>query len=225
MAIGERRRTIFITGATGYLGQALVPELLSRGHFVRALIRSGSARKLPPGCAVVIGDALDGESFAGQVAPSDTLVHLVGVSHPAPWKAAEFERVDLASVRASIAAARAGGVSHVVYLSVAQPAPVMRSYQAARAEAERLIGVSGIAATFVRPWYVLGPGHRWPYALVPLYAALEAFPPTRQGARRLGLVRRPEMTAALVWAVEHPPSGVRLMPVEAIRTPTLLAVA
>ena len=38
-----------------------------------------------------------------------------------------------------------------------------------------------MTATIVRPWYVLGPGHRWPLALVPLYRLAERFPSSRKG--------------------------------------------
>ena len=209
--------SIFVTGGTGYLGTRLIPALLARDHRVTALARRGSERKLPAGCAVVEGNALDASSFADEVAPADTLVHLVGTSHPAPWKAEQFRRVDLASVRASIEAARTAGVRHFVYLSVAQPAPAMRAYVAVRAECEALIAGAGLAATFLRPWYVLGPGHRWPYALVPFYALLERLPATRETARRLGLVKLRQMIAALVWAVENPPAERRVMDVPAIR--------
>jgi hypothetical protein len=69
----------------------------------------------------------------------------------------------------------------------------------------------------LRPWYVLGPGHRWPYILLPLYAVLRWLPQTREGARRLGLVTRNEMVRALVHAVEHPAAGVRVVEVPEIR--------
>ena len=41
---------------------------------------------------------------------------------------------------------------------------------------ERLIRESRIPATFVRPWYVLGPGHRWPMLLKPMYALASMVP-------------------------------------------------
>jgi nucleoside-diphosphate-sugar epimerase len=72
-------------------------------------------------------------------------------------------------------------------------------------------------ATFVRPWYVLGPGHWWPYALVPFYKFAELLPPTRGGARRLGLITISQMLKALVWAVENPANDVRIIDVPRIR--------
>jgi hypothetical protein len=72
-------------------------------------------------------------------------------------------------------------------------------------------------ATFVRPWYVLGPGHWWPYALMPFYWVAELLPPTRESARRLGLITISQMLTALVWAIENPSDGVRILDVPAIR--------
>jgi uncharacterized protein YbjT (DUF2867 family) len=210
-------RNVFITGGTGYVGRALMPRLLERGHEVRALVRLGSENGLPRGCEPVIGNALDASSFAEQVQPSDTFVQLVGVPHPSPAKAAEFQSIDLASARASVSAAAGAGVKHFVYVSVAQPSPVMKAYQAARAEGEKMIRESGLAATILRPWYVLGPGHRWPYALVPMYWLFGRIPATRETAQRLGLVTLEEMVAALVGSVESPADGIRILDVPSIR--------
>ena len=80
-----------------------------------------------------------------------------------------------------------------------------------------LIRESGLPATILRPWYVLGPGHRWPVLLTPLYALAEVLPPTREGARRLGLVTLDQMLAALVAAVEAPADGWRSVDVPQIR--------
>jgi hypothetical protein len=72
-------------------------------------------------------------------------------------------------------------------------------------------------ATFLRLWYVLGPGHRWPYLLVPAYFVFERLPGTRDAARRIGLVTLPQMVAAIVRAIESPPVGVRIVEVPEIR--------
>jgi uncharacterized protein YbjT (DUF2867 family) len=212
------RRRVFITGSTGYLGRALIPRLLARGHEVRALVRRGSEGKLPRGCEAVSGDPLDESSFAASVSPSETFVQLVGVPHPSPAKARQFREIDLVSGRASVSAARAAKVRHFVYVSVAQPAPVMKAYQAVRAEVESLLQESGMSATVLRPWYVLGPGHRWPSLLKPFYYLCERLPSTRETALRLGFVTHAQMIAALVRAVEEPAADFRIVTVPEIRT-------
>jgi uncharacterized protein YbjT (DUF2867 family) len=210
-------RNVFLTGGTGYMGSRLIPLLLARGHKIRALTRKGSESKLPAGCEIVIGNALEKDSFAAQVQPSDTFVQLVGVAHPSPSKGEQFRAIDLVSIRASVAAAAEVGIQHFIYVSVAQPAPMMKDYLAVRAEGESLLRATGMNATILRPWYVLGPGHHWPYALMPTYWICELLPPTRASARRLGLVTLNQMLSALVQAVETPTSGIRTIEVPEIR--------
>ena len=208
---------VFVAGGTGYLGRHLLPLLVVRGHRVRALARRGSESRVSAGCAVVVGDPFDRRTFADRVVGCDTFVQLVGVPHPSPRKAQQFLDIDLRSARESIAAAAGRPAIHFVYVSVAQPAPVMRAYQEARRQAEQALATSGLTRTIVRPWYVLGPGHRWPYALLPIYAVLERLPPTRDSARRLGLVTVRQMVATLVNAIENPPARERLIEVPEIR--------
>jgi uncharacterized protein YbjT (DUF2867 family) len=210
-------REVFVTGASGYIGRSLLAKLHERGHAVRALVRRGSERKLPGGPLPIYGDALDAASYQDAVAPADTFVHLVGTPHPSPAKARQFRDVDLVSIRAAVPAALHGRVRHFVYLSVAHPAPVMAAYIEVRKTGEALVAGSGMAATFVRPWYVLGPGHRWPIALMPAYRLMEMIPATREAATRLGLVTLDQLVSALVHAVEHPPPDVRVLNVADIR--------
>jgi uncharacterized protein YbjT (DUF2867 family) len=213
--------SVFVTGATGYIGRRLVPVLLNRGHRVRALVRAGSESKTPSGCQVVVGNPFDPASIASRLDAGDALVQLVGVPHPSPAKAQQFLDIDLRSALASIDAARSVGVSHFVYVSVAQPAPIMRAYQEARAQAESTLATSGLPHTIIRPWYVLGPGHRWPYLLLPMYWLFERMPSTREGAQRLGLVTLRQMIDALVHAVEHPAAESRVVDVPQIRAARL----
>jgi uncharacterized protein YbjT (DUF2867 family) len=209
---------VFITGGTGYLGRPLLERLIERGHDVRALVRPGSENKLPSGCTAIPGNALDAGSYASSISPADTFVQLVGVAHPSPAKAREFRAIDFVAASGAIRAAKEAGIRHFVYLSVAHPAPMMKAYIEVRMECEKLLTESGMNATILRPWYVLGPGHWWPYALLPMYKICELIPSTREGARRLGLVTHPQMVTALVRAVETPPVGRRIVEVPEIRS-------
>jgi uncharacterized protein YbjT (DUF2867 family) len=211
------RHSIFVAGGSGYIGRPLIGQLVARGHSVRALVRPGSEQKLPQGCESIVGNALDALSYQEQIAPCDTFLQLVGVAHPSPAKSAEFLAVDRASGLGSAAAAQHAGIQHFIYLSVAQPAPMMKSYLAVRAECEQALLASGMNVTLVRPWYVLGPGHRWPYALLPMYWLCEHIPSTREGALRLGLVTLEQMVRTLVSAVENPSVGARFIEVPEIR--------
>ncbi|MGH8670536.1 MAG: SDR family oxidoreductase [Burkholderiales bacterium] len=206
-----------MAGATGYMGGRLIPELVTRGHAVRALVRPGSEHKLSEGCTPVSGNALDSASYAPKVLPADTFVHLVGTPRPAPWKADRFLFVDLISLRAAITAAQSAAIRHFVYVSVAHPTPLMHAYIRVRVECEASLRASGLNATLLRPWYVIGPRHRWPLLLLPGYWLCERLPATRDAAMRLGLVTLDQMTQALLWAIEHPPQGIHVLDVPTIR--------
>ena len=199
------------------MGLELIGELMQRNAEVCALVRPGSERKLPSQCEFAVGNALDPAAYARNLRADDTVVHLVGVSHPSPWKGEEFQKVDVASVRAVVPTASAVGVKHFVYVSVAHPAPMMKAYIAARMACEEMIRGAGLNATILRPWYVLGPGHRWPYLLIPFYKLFENLPSKRESALRLVLVTRRQMVNSLVKAVENPATGIRIIEVPGIR--------
>jgi len=142
---------------------------------------------------------------------------LVGTPKPNPRKAQQFREIDLKSGLAAVAAARQAGIPHLVYVSVAHPAPLMHAYIEPRVEVEEAIASSGLNATILRPWYVLGPGHRWPYLILPVYWIMGAIPSKRATAVRLGLVTLKQMIVALVEAVENPAQGIRIIEVPDIR--------
>lgn len=211
---------MLVTGGTGYLGRALLPALVDRGHRVRALVRPGSESKLPAGAEARLGQPLEAASVVAALDGIDTVVHLIGVPKPSPVKARLFREIDLVSIQATVSAIADVNEScrpHLVYVSVAQPAPIMRDYVAVRAEGEALIRSKGLDTTCVRPWYVLGPGHRWPCVLMPIYAVLRLLPSTRASAERLGFVTLPQITRTLVNAVENQARGMRIVDVPQIR--------
>jgi len=211
-------RKVFITGGSGYIGARLIQLLRKRGHSVTALVRDGSQHKLPAGCDALLGNALIGNSYADHVRGYDTFIHLVGVAHPGPAKARQFVDIDLKAAREAIRVAHEARIPHFIYVSVAHPAPVMKTYIQVRSACEAELSETGMNASVLRPWYVLGPGHRWPVLLEPLYRIAENLSATRDGALRLGLVRLDQMVNALASVTEDPASGMRVVEVPEIRS-------
>lgn len=182
-----------------------------------AIVRPGSESKASNGAITVVGDVLSRESIAAAIPRGAVVVHLIGTPRPSPAKAAQFESLDFPAARECIAAAETAGAKRFVYVSVAHPAPVMQAYVDVRVRVEQLLRESPLPCTVLRPWYVLGPGHRWPYLLIPVYWLLRALPSTRDGARRLGLVTIRQMIGALVAAVETSDDSSAALGVEEIR--------
>jgi uncharacterized protein YbjT (DUF2867 family) len=198
---------IFITGGTGYIGKRLIKALLKEGNYqVKALVRKQSAHKLPLGCEAIYGDALDATSYQDKIPDRAVFIHLVGVAHPSPRKKQEFREIDGVSVREAAIAAVQAHVRHFVYVSVSQyPSQLMKDYQLVRSMGEKLVKGSGIPCSFVRPWYVLGPGHWWPALFQPFYWLAYLLPPSREIARQQGLVTIDQMIATMVYAIRNAP--------------------
>ena len=211
-------KEVFITGATGYIGKRLTKQLLQRGHRVIALVREGSEHKVVNGAEIVIADPFDPGSFQSFVPGNAVFVQLLGVPHPSPKKAKQFREIDLRSVKASADAAATAGVSHFVYISVAMaPSKLMAAYQAVRQEGEAYCKSKNLSCTFIRPWYVLGPGHYWPILLLPLYGIAELVPSWRQKARAMALVTLGQVLRTLISAVEAEPVSLRIVDTRQIR--------
>jgi len=192
------KHPVFITGGTGYMGKRLVKILLNEGFEVTALVRGQSVDKLPAGGAPIIANPFDASTYVNSVPPGSIFIHLLGVSHPGPKKKTLFFSVDLASLKQSVIAAKQSGARHFIYVSVAQfPTKIMGDYQEARRQGEQAVIASGIPSTFIRPWYVVGPGHYWPLLFNPVFKLLEVIPRTSVQARSLALVSLKQMLRTL----------------------------
>ncbi len=164
---------IFITGGTGYIGKRLIKALVKEGDFeIKALVRKQSAHKLPPGCEPVLGDALDSRSYLDKIPERAIFIHLVGVPPPLPAKSRNSAKLMVYRYGRRLLPAVQAHVRHFIYMSVSQyPSSIMKDYQLVRFMGEKLVKGTGIPCSFVRPWYVLGPGSWWPVMLLPFLLA------------------------------------------------------
>jgi uncharacterized protein YbjT (DUF2867 family) len=210
--------SIFITGGTGYIGSRLVKKLLPKNYRVVALVRKGSENRIPQGVEVVVGNPFDERSFREHIPHGAIFIQLLGVPHPSPKKAALFKEIDLKSVKASANAAAYAGVSHFIYISVAMSRTnLMKAYQDVRKEGEEYCLSKDLNCTFIRPWYVLGPGHWWPVLLLPLYGISEIVPSLRRKARSKALVTIHQILRTLEKAVEQQPVHQSVLEIKNIR--------
>jgi nucleoside-diphosphate-sugar epimerase len=212
------RHPVFITGGKGYIGSRLIKKLLEKDYRVIALVRKGSEHKLPGGTEVVVGNPFDAKTFAEHIPEGAVFIQLLGVPHPSPKKAKLFKEVDLKSIKASADAAGYADVSHFIYVSVAMsPSGFMKAYQDVRREGEEYCLNKNLNCTFIRPWYVLGPGHWWPVLLLPLYGIAELIPSLRQKARTKAFVTINQMLRTLVNTVDEKPVAHSIIEIKDIR--------
>lgn len=145
---------IAITGATGFVGSAVLAAALDAGHQVRALTRRPQGPM--EGVTWVAGDLADTSALANLVAGADAVIHVAGLTNtPDP---AAFEAANVTGTANVIAAMKAGGAKRLVFVSsLASRMPALSAYGASKARAETLVEASALDWTIIRPPAVYGP--------------------------------------------------------------------
>ncbi|MGW1509664.1 SDR family oxidoreductase [Streptomyces sp. NPDC002394] len=150
-----------VTGATGYIGGRLVPELLDGGHRVRCLARHPDRLRDFPWVdrvEAVRGDVTDAASLRGALDGVDVAYYLVHSMS----STAEFEDKDRRAARVFAAEARSAGVRRIVYLGGLTPPGVpegeLSPHLRSRAEVGRILLGSGVPTTVLRAAVVIGSG-------------------------------------------------------------------
>ncbi len=150
--------SIFIAGATGFVGGHLVNDLLSRKHKVRCLVRSEKKGDLlsARGAEVVKGDITHPETISNLLGSEDFVVHLVGIIEEKG--SATFRSIHVEGTANLVSEARRAGVKHFFYQSALGAAKDSRSgYLRTKAEAEEIVKQSGLNYTIFRPSLIIGP--------------------------------------------------------------------
>ena len=165
---------LLITGATGFLGSAVVEVAVRDGRDVRALVRDPHKAEglLPAGVEVVVGDLGDPESLERAARGCSGVLHVAGSVGSSPEATRRANTVGTAAV---LAAATAAGVSRFVLTSssaavmdadglVAEqpggPPALTDAYSLSKAAAEELVlaaAADGMGAVIVNPVSIYGP--------------------------------------------------------------------
>ncbi|GGE35314.1 epimerase [Agaricicola taiwanensis] len=207
---------VLVTGATGFVGQGLVPALIAAGHSVRVALREPGP--LPPGVeAAVIGDLSRPINRSFMLEGTDAVVHAAGIAHQGPDVPEElYRRVNTeATVEIAKAAARAG-VRRFVFLSSirAQSGPSSEEiltedissgptdpYGRSKQAAEQALSEIDVPSVILRPVLIHGPGVRYNMAaLMKLAASPWPLPLSSLTAKR-SIVARDHLADAVLLAL------------------------
>src|SRR5689334_2206292 len=109
---------LLVTGASGYIGSELIPELRRRGHAVRALARDPASKRFPPGVDARQGDAVSGTGLPAALDGCRTAYYLI---HSMEGAGGDFAARDRQAAINFGEAARAAGVQRVIYLGGLEP--------------------------------------------------------------------------------------------------------
>lgn len=149
--------TIFLTGATGFVGRHVLAHLLGRGYRVRCLIRPGREATLPHSDRVeaVPGDVVHEDQCRHAAEGASAAIHLVGIIREVGEST--FHHIHIDGTRSVVDACRAAGVTRLVHMSAHGRLAASRSeYQLTKAAAEEIVRNSGLRWTIFRPSLILG---------------------------------------------------------------------
>jgi uncharacterized protein YbjT (DUF2867 family) len=128
---------ILVTGASGFVGSALIPRLRADGHSVRAFARDPARVDQPPDVPVHVGDVVTGAGLDEALDGCEVAYFLVHSMEPGETS---FSDRDRRAATAFAQAAQAAGVGRVVYLGGLVPAQGAASpHLASRLEVEEIL--------------------------------------------------------------------------------------
>ncbi|MBM4275138.1 MAG: complex I NDUFA9 subunit family protein [Deltaproteobacteria bacterium] len=198
---------ILVTGATGFVGNEVVKELLARGHRVRALVRPGSEAKLQVRDRVgeFFGDVLDRQAVFQAAQSCDAVIHLVGIIREFPGKGVTFERLHVEATHNAVDAARAAGARRYLQMSAlgARPEPA-DPYHTSNYRADRYVMASGLAWTIFRPSVIYGPGDQSINLFAQIIKSSPIYPIIGDGNYQMQPVPVETVAQAFVQALELP---------------------
>ena len=198
---------ILVTGATGFIGQALIKQLLSQYHEVRLLIRpSRKTPSLPVGIPVevAVANLKDERGLRSALNGIDIIYHLAGSERKGAY--ASLLEDDIQGTQMITTIAKEAGVKRIIYLSHlgadrASAYPLLK----AKAIAEEIVRRSGIEYTIIRSAVAYGPGDHFTLQFARLaYLLPFVFPIPGDGQMKLQPIWINDLALCLAWCLDIP---------------------
>jgi uncharacterized protein YbjT (DUF2867 family) len=184
--------TVFVTGATGYIGGRLAPRLIEHGYRVRCLARSAAKLRARPWAGapseqldIVEGDAADEERLATAMRGCVAAYYLV---HSMDSAGPTYRQRDLALAETFGRAAKEAGVPRIIYLGgLGETGQGLSEHLSSRREVEAALGRGGVPVTVLRAAMIIGSGsasfeilrylvERLPIMITPRWVSTESQP-------------------------------------------------
>ena len=152
-------RPVFLTGGSGFVGSAVVRELLGRDYAVNALSHRGSVASQGSSPREFKGDLFDASALDEAMHGCDAAIHLVGIIMEKRARSVTFERIHYEGARSVVDAAHRNGVRRFLHMSALGTRPDAASrYHGSKWKAEQYVRDSGLDWTIFRPSLIHGPG-------------------------------------------------------------------
>lgn len=197
------RKTVLITGATGFIGRRLA-AVLSDQYAVRGLVRHLARAKalLPDNVELARGDLTDAASLKAAVAGADAVVHLAALKGDEP----DIVAVNVGGAHNLVAACEAAGVRRVINVGTqAARLPRRGAYGDTKAQADAVFAASGLEVTTLLPSVVYGPEDPGVFGkLVRLTATAPFVPVIGDGTARYRPVHLDDVCAVIAGCLREP---------------------
>jgi NADH dehydrogenase len=200
-------RTVFVTGATGFVGHAVLQRLCAVGHVVRCLVRRGSEGDLRGLGAIarIEGDVRVRRGLEEGMAGCDTVIHLVGIIREHPATNTSFESIHVDGTRNVLEAAQAAGVQRYLHMSaLGTRRGALARYHQTKWAAEEAVRASGLPWTIFRPSIIYGRGDGFVTMLASMVHRLPVVPVIGSGRQRVQPVPVEQVAAGFAGALERP---------------------
>ena len=196
---------VFLTGSTGFVGSHITEELLTQGHNVHCLVRTGSERKLlrPEAIEIVNGDVLEPEGLAQKMEGCDAVIHLVGIIREFPKRGVTFERLHFQVTVNVVNETIKSGIKRYLHMSALGTRPNAKAlYHQTKYQAEEYVRKSKLIWTIFRPSLIFGLRDNFVNMLADLIRSSPVFPVVGDGLYQLQPVSVETVAAAFVKALE-----------------------
>jgi uncharacterized protein YbjT (DUF2867 family) len=149
---------VFLTGSGGFVGSAVLEELVRRGLAVNALVN----RKNPPAgvgdVRIARANLFDPRALDEAIGGCDTAIHLIGIIMEKPSAGVTFQRMHVEATRCVVESAKRAGVKRFIHMSaLGVRADAVSDYHKTKWLAEELVRGSGMDWTIFRPSMIHGP--------------------------------------------------------------------